>query len=676
MNFRSGKLKAYTEKDLRLAERVGMQVAGAIANAQLYADLRQEEKARQENEQRFREIIENTQAGYFFIDREGLFQQVNGAWLRMHGFGSASEVIGRHFSLTQPETEMKVAERIVANLLAGEAISSAEAARLRRDGAVGYHTFSAHPVIREGRIVGCEGFIIDISTQRRLEEDYRTLFREMLDGFALHEIICDPQGNPADYRFLAVNPAFERLTGLRATDLVGRTVLEAFPGTERRWIETYGRVALTGEPVLFDNYHAGLKKHFDVAAFRPAPGQFACIFTDITERKRAEEERTRLQEQLLQSQKMESVGRLAGGVAHDFNNMLGVILGHADMAMEQLDPLAPLYGDLREIRKAAERSSELTRQLLAFARKQTVSLRVLDLNETLAGMLRMLQRLIGEDIQLVLQPGEGLWRVRMDPSQVDQILANLSVNARDAISGVGKVAIETGNVTLKEGNRAELPGVVPGDYVLLAVSDDGCGMSREILDKLFEPFFTTKAAGKGTGLGLATVYGIVKQNDGFIQVRSAPGEGTTFRIYLPRYVDSGGQGSGERVAEPVVRGHETVLVVEDERALLDLSRRMLEKLGYRVLAAGSPGEAMELAEQHSGEIHLLMTDVVMPDMNGRDLARNLLSLYPNLKRLFMSGYTADVIARHGVLDEGVHFIQKPFSKQELAARVRAALDRD
>ncbi len=311
--------------------------------------------------------------------------------------------------------------------------------------------------------------------------------------------------------------------------------------------------------------------------------------------------------------------------------------------------------------------------MLAFARKQTIIPVVLDLNQTVESMLKMLRRLIGEDIDLAWLPEAGLCPVKMDPVQVDQILANLCVNARDAIADVGKVTIETGNAVFDETYCADHAGFVAGEYVLLAVSDDGCGMDKETLDQIFEPFFTSKGVGQGTGLGLSTVYGIVKQNNGFINVYSEPGKGTTFRIYLPRYAGQAVDTQQEKAAEiPLSRG-ETVLVVEDEPALLTMDKMMLEKLGYRVLAAGTPGEAIRLAEEHAGEIHLLITDVVMPEMNGRDLAERLQSLYPGMKILFMSGYTADVIAHRGVLDEGVNFIQKPFSMKDLAVKVREAL---
>ena len=398
------------------------------------------------------------------------------------------------------------------------------------------------------------------------------------------------------------------------------------------------------------------------------------VYLDITDRKRVEEEREKLQAQLNQAQKMESVGRLAGGVAHDFNNMLGAILGYTELGLLGVSPADPIHGTLKDIQKAALRSADLTRQLLAFARKQTVTPKVLDLNETLEGMLKMLRRLIGEDIDLVWLPGKNLGRVRMDPSQIEQLLANLCVNARDAIHDTGKITVETGAVTFDETYCAAHVGSVPGEYVLLAVSDNGCGMDAETLSHLFEPFFTTKAVGKGTGLGLATLYGIVKQNNGFIDLFSEPGQGTTFKIYLPRHATGAGRTTKMNVAPPAERGQETILLVEDEPMILDIATTMLDRQGYTVMAAATPGEAIRLAREHAGEIHLLMTDVVMPEMNGRDLAKNLLSLYPNLKRLFMSGYTADVIAHHGVLDEGVQFIQKPFSVKTLAVKIREVLD--
>ncbi|BBO83284.1 hypothetical protein DSCO28_38500 [Desulfosarcina ovata subsp. sediminis] len=325
---------------------------------------------------------------------------------------------------------------------------------------------------------------------------------------------------------------------------------------------------------------------------------------------------------------------------------------------------------------AARRSADITRQLLAFARKQTVSPKVLDINETVAGMTGMLHRFIGEDIDLAWLPGEAVWPVMMDPGQIDQIMANLCVNARDAIADVGKVTIETGNVEFDEAYCAHHYGFLPGEYVLLSVSDNGCGMDSETLGNIFEPFFTTKDSGKGTGLGLATVYGIVKQNNGFVNVYSEPNQGTAFKIYLPRHRTEATGLPGKKMEPPAESGHETILLVEDEPAILEMTTKMLQRLEYTVVAARTPNEAIRLAREYDGEFHLLVTDVVMPGMNGRDLAKRLLSIHSHLRCLFMSGYTANVIAHHGVLDEGVNFIQKPFSKEQLGAKVREALDKD
>lgn len=377
---------------------------------------------------------------------------------------------------------------------------------------------------------------------------------------------------------------------------------------------------------------------------------------------------------LAQAQKMDSIGRLAGGVAHDFNNMLGVILGHAEMALAEVDPAAQLHDHLVEIQKAAMRSADLTRQLLAFARRQTVSPRVIDLNETVSGMLKMLKRLIGENIELDWLPGGALWPIKIDPAQVDQILANLCVNARDAIRDVGRITIETANAVLDEADCTPYADALPGHYVMLAVRDTGCGMTPEVRGHIFEPFYTTKGPGAGTGLGLATVYGVVRQNGGFITVESAPGAGSTFRIYLAPHEGAPAPIPAGVSADAVLPGHETILLVEDEAAILSLGEMVLSRLGYTVLTAATPGDALRLAEAHVEPIDLIVTDVVMPEMNGRDLVKRLMPLYPQVKCLFMSGYTADIIAPHGLLDEGVNFIQKPFTMQLLSARVREMLD--
>ena len=395
---------------------------------------------------------------------------------------------------------------------------------------------------------------------------------------------------------------------------------------------------------------------------------------EIAERRQAETERENLKKQLLHAQKMESIGRLAGGVAHDYNNVVSVIIGFTELAMEDEAKGQPLPPHLQEIHSAAVRAADITRQLLAFARKQTISPKELDLNDNINGMLKMLQRLIGEDIDLSHFPGQRLWPVKMDPSQLDQIMANLCVNARDAIEGVGAITLETDNIAIDEEFCRHHHDFKPGEYVLLSVNDNGCGMEARIMDKIFDPFFTTKEMDKGTGLGLATVYGIVKQNKGFITIYSEPGQGTSVNIYLPRH---SGPVTPVHAPEPLEippgRG-ETILVVEDDHSILKLTQRILERMDYVVIPARTPNGALDKAQHHPGDIHLLLTDVIMPEMNGRELADRLQELYPGIKQLFMSGYTANIIAHHGVLDPDIQFIQKPFSSSNLKAAVRGALD--
>ncbi len=398
------------------------------------------------------------------------------------------------------------------------------------------------------------------------------------------------------------------------------------------------------------------------------------VVRDISQRKNAEEEKEKLQAQLMQSQKMDSIGRLAGGLAHDFNNMLTIILGHSDMALQELDQEHPIHEDLAQIYKTAQRSARLTKQLLAFARKQTIAPRLVDLNESIGELLKMMRRLIGENIDLTWLPGSDIWPVKIDPSQLDQILANLCVNARDAIENIGKVTIETGTTTFDEAYCSEHSGFIPGDFVRLSVSDDGCGMDKPTAAKIFEPFYTTKGLGEGTGLGLATIYGIIKQNHGFINVYSEPEYGTTFHVYLPRQAGPIEVADSRDILLASGTNHETVLLVEDEPMILELTTKMLQNQGYTVLPASTPSEALRISKNNPGKIHLLMTDVVMPEMNGHALALELEPSRPDLKCLYMSGYTANVISHQGVLSDGVHFIQKPFSIHSLAKKIRSTLD--
>jgi len=478
-------------------------------------------------------------------------------------------------------------------------------------------------------------------------------------------------------KYIKFNKKSEQILGRSRGELIGRSDNDLFPKELAEHYRTRDRQVLDrrepldiSDDTILDNsneeriFHSRLIPILDKVGI---PQYLLGISEDITQRKK-------LEAQLSQSQKMEAIGQLAGGVAHDFNNMLGVIIGRAELAMEKVARDDTLRKDLEDILAAGLRSAEITRQLLAFARKQTIIPKILDLNKTVEGMLKLLRRLIGEDIDLAWLPGAKLWPVKMDPSQIDQILANLCVNARDAIAGVGKVTIETHKAEFDDAYCAKHKGFHPGEYVMLAISDDGVGMDKPTMDKIFEPFFTTKEMGKGTGLGLATVYGIIKQNAGFINVYSEQGYGSTFKIYLPRLSDSAGDSAKADQVPSTLIGHETVLVVEDEMMYLQISKSILESYGYEVLTASSPGEALRVVKEHNGKIDLLLTDLIMPEMNGKDLAKKVVSLFPDIVCLFMSGYTDNVIVHHGVLDEGIHFIQKPFSKQILSKKVRELLD--
>ena len=411
-----------------------------------------------------------------------------------------------------------------------------------------------------------------------------------------------------------------------------------------------------------------LTVQLSVRAVRDETGRVAFYETfarDITERRQ-------LETQLLQAQKMEAVGRLAGGVAHDFNNLLTVIMSYSDLLLEDLPTDAPDREDVAEIRKAAVAASSLTRQLLAFSRQQVLQPRVLDVNEVIAGTEKLLARLLGEDVRLTTTLSPKLGAVKVDPGQLEQIIMNLAVNARDAMPLGGRLSIETGNVDLDEEYVRGHPLAHPGRYVMLAVSDTGVGMDAATQARIFEPFFTTKEPGKGTGLGLATVYGIVKQHGGSIWVYSEPGHGTSFKIYLPRVDEA--VPAKEAAPSETIRGSETVLISEDVDAVRAVARQMLERQGYTVLDAPDGESALKLVGQYTGVIHLLLTDVVMPDLSGRELATRLAAVRPSVKVLYMSGYTDDAIVRHGILEEGIAYLQKPFTPDTLARKVRAVLD--
>src|SRR5580700_1111315 len=501
---------------------------------------------------------------------------------------------------------------------------------------------------------------------RRSELNFRSLVTNAPYGICR----CDSTG-----KILDANPAFLELLGGTSAELIGQHIFGLYADNDQ-WFDLadYLRSSepFTGLPAEWkrkNNTTTVVRISGRSVANGPEGVVFELFAEDVTERRA-------LEQQLRQSQKMEAVGRLAGGIAHDFNNLLMVISGYSEFLLERLGAEPHLRGPAQEIASAAERASSLTRQLLAFSRKQMLAPRIVNLNDVATENLKMLTRMIGEDIDLVLVPSPNPWMVRADPGQIEQVIMNLAVNARDAMPSGGRLTIETSNVSLDEDYARLHAPLPPGDYVMVAISDTGNGMDNETQSRIFEPFFTTKGT-KGTGLGLSTVYGIVKQSGGYIWVHSELRKGTTFKIYLPRVASTGEAATQVALAvenHKVEPGTETILLVEDEANLRYLARQYLEKQGYHVIEAADGAVAMQIAVAHEKIIHLLLTDVIMPGMNGRELAQRISEIRPNVKVLYMSGYTENVIGHNGMLDDGVRLLQKPFTLRDLKSKVREVLD--
>jgi len=598
---------------------------------------------------------------------DGLYVATNKGFTDLTGF-THEDVAGKTTLDINIWTDLADRQRLVDALQSEGYCENLEAVFRKKDGSLATGLLSARTLMLD-HVPHIISITRDITRKRQAEANLERL-KVAIEQAGEVIVITDPDGN-----IQYANPAFVRVTGYAVDEVIRQNPRILKSGEhdetfyETLWQTITGGQTWTGRMV---NKKKDGTLYTEEATISPvfdhhgAIVNFVAIKRDITAQ-------LKLEAQYLQAQKMESVGRLTGGVAHDFNNILAVIIGYAEMALDKMDPAHPVHADLDKIHEAAMRSADIVHQLLAFSRKQAIDPKILDLNATVEGMLKMLRRLIGEDIELRWSPQPELPLIKMDPAQIDQILANLCVNARDAIDGAGAITIATSHTWLDAAFCANHPGLEPGAHVVLSVADNGCGMEPGLIENIFEPFFTTKGV-LGTGLGLATVYGIVQQNQGVIVAESAPGGGATFRVYLPA------QGPGvawtkEARPEPALPGRgETILVVEDDPSILELSRTMLTTLGYRVLTAGSPGEAILQVEQFAGRIDLLMTDVIMPEMNGKDLARRLTLRRPEMRLLYMSGYTADVIAHHGVLDGHIHFLRKPFFTHELSQKLREALD--
>ncbi len=913
---------------LTSVERLELDGRPCAISATIDITERKEAQARLEAQKaRFEGIIEHSDAGYFRIGVDGRYEEVNPAWLRMHGFAVREEAIGLHFSAVQVPADAAKAQETFDALAGGEAAASGEFSRLRRDGTIGYHTFSANRVAEGGRGAGIEGFLVDITGRKiaererhQTEQRYKALFDSMQEGVAIHKLVYSG-GASENYVLLEVNRRYEEILGFRREDVVNRLATDVYGAQNAPYLKEYAAVAETGTPLQFETYFPPLDKYFIISVAPMGDDCFATIFfdnteqkrteeryklvsenaadviwlwdlvqgrctymspsvrqlrgfspeealpqpmdqamppevasriaaetqtriaaveggdetarirtneveylrkngtavstetvtrllsdgsgkvthmvgvtrdlsrrkeaeknyrdifegalegiyrtspegknlaanpalarmlgycspedivsavedsahqvwldpgdrsrytalleaegsvrgfecqyrrrdgsaiwvsinarkvcgvdgktlyydgfiQDVTERKRVEGEKARLEGELRQAQKLESIGRLAGGVAHDFNNLLTVINGYSGFLLKGLKAGNPLRFYAGEIRTAGERAASLTKQLLAFSRKQVIEPRVLDLNETVRESAPMLQRLIGEDVTLDTRLDGSLGQTMADPDQIHQVIMNLAVNARDAMPEGGRLVIETGNVELNSGDTAAAhPEARPGPYVVMTFTDTGRGMDESVRRQIFDPFFTTKEVGKGTGLGLSTVYGIVRQSDGWIDVSSDVGMGTTFRVYLPR-IDAGAVPEEMATVPAAEGGNETILVVEDQDSVRVFAAAALNQHGYRVLESPDGDDAIALAARHPERLDLLVTDVVLPGMNGKELSERLTKVRPDLKVLFISGYTADVIAERGVLERGVAFLHKPFTPEELAAKVREVL---
>ncbi|HLF84940.1 MAG TPA: PAS domain S-box protein, partial [Blastocatellia bacterium] len=631
---------------------------------------RRQEEALRESEERFRRIFEHAAVGIARISLDGKWLMVNQRLCAILGYTQA-ELLERTFQEMTPDEDLDGSFAGREVLLAGERETYAlEKRYLRKDGSLVWTRVSVS-LVRDAS-GNPESFlsVIENITERKHAEEALVRLVTAVEQAAESIVITDTDGT-----IQYVNPAFERTTGYSREETIGQNPRMLKSGKQEPafyadlW-ETINRGDVwTGHFINRKKDGTLYEEEATISPVRDASGNvvnFVAVKRDVTKE-------VGLENQLMQAQKMEAVGQLAGGIAHDFNNLLTAVIGYSQLALRNLDDRNPLRADISEIEKAGLRAAELTGQLLAFSRKQVFQPKKLALNALVTDLQKMLRRLIGEDIELAAVLDLELGTVKADPGQLQQVIMNLIVNARDAMPEGGKLTIETASVDLDSDYAAQHLEVIPGAYCMLAISDNGCGMDEETRSHIFEPFFTTKGLGRGTGLGLSTVYGIVKQSGGHISVYSEPGLGTTFQIYLPRVVEFAEDEEAQGEPPTLPNGDETLLLVEDETAVRELAARVLRDRGYCVLEASDPSEALR-AIAGADEVQLLVTDVVMPQMSGRDLAEHLAPLRPDMRVLYVSGYTDRAIVHHGVLDEGTPFLQKPFTAEALVRKVREVLD--
>lgn len=505
-------------------------------------------------------------------------------------------------------------------------------------------------------------------------KEYESIMNKMFSGFAVHEMVYDGDGQPVDYRFLFVNPAFEKLTGLKIEDLVGRRVKEVLPGTEQYWIDTYGKVAMTGEPISFENYSSDLDRYFLVSAFRPAAGRFACIFQDVTFRVRAEKEREKLESQLRQAEKMEAIGVLAGGIAHDFNNILAAIIGYAEIIRDEASDNKQIREDVDRILQSSTRAANLVKQILSFSRKADLDFRPVEFHLVVEETLALLRSSIPTTVEIRanLDPQSGL--VLVDPTKIHQVIMNLCSNAVYAMAEKGVIGVRLARVELADGDLPVDRDLLPGPYVRLTVEDNGSGMDKETMQSIFSPFFTTKELGQGTGMGLSVVHGIVEGHRGFITVESEPGKGSVFKVFFPVVATSANGTENRKQPDTVIGGEEKILFVDDEESLIEMATRILRSLGYHVVSFSSSVEALDAFKSSPDGFDLVITDQAMPELSGSELTAEVLKIRPGMPVILCTGYSSKVsegdFRSHGISG----FLMKPYEKNMLGGMVRKVLN--